>query len=63
MVNYIKYGTNDLCEIWLTRYGFSFENIDWIKEYVAHIDENKIVFKKSINELDEDKHKIIERFI
>lgn len=63
MVNYIKYGTNDLCEIWLTRYGFSFENIDWIKEYVAHIDENKIVFKKSINELDEDKRKIIERFI
>ena len=63
MVNYIKYGTNNPCEIWLARYGFSFENIDWIKQHVAHIDENKIVFKQSINKLNEDKRKIIERFI
>ena len=63
MVNYIKYGTNDSCEIWLARYGFSFENIDWIKGYVSHIDENKIIFKDSIEQLDDNRRKVIERFI
>ena len=44
MSNYIKYGTNDNTEIWLMKYGFDFEDIEWIKQYVENIDENEIVF-------------------
>lgn len=63
MKNYIKYGTNEPHEIWLSRYGFSFEHIDWIKDYINHIDENGIEFKQKINDLDEEKKEIIRRFI
>jgi len=61
--NYIRYGTNDEIEIWLVRYGFSFDDIDWIKEIVDVIDENEIVFNQSIEDLSDDKFEIIERFV
>ncbi len=63
MSNYIKYGTNDTMEIWLLRYGFSFEDIEWICNYVDTIDANSIVFKDSINELDDKKLSVIRRFL
>ena len=63
MVKYFAYGTNNPMEILLLRYGFSFEDIEWLKEYVDTIDENKIVFKKSISSLDTYKMNIIERYI
>jgi len=63
MKNYIRYGTNDNKEIWLLRYGFSFEDIEWLKNYVQQIDDNAIYFTNNINELDEDKYEIIERYI
>ncbi len=63
MKNYIRYGTNSEKEIWLLRYGFSFEDIEWLEEYVQSIDENSIQFTSSINELDSDKYKLIERYI
>lgn len=61
--NYIKYGTNDATEIWLLRYGFSFEEIEWISEYVDSVDAESIVFKDSISELDEKEMMVIERFL
>jgi superfamily II DNA/RNA helicase len=61
--NYIRYGTNDEIEIWLVRYGFSFDDIDWIKEVVDDIDENEIIFNQGINDLSEEKFEIIERFV
>ncbi len=61
--NYIKYGTNDENEIWLVRYGFSFDDIEWIIPHVTSISEDEIVFKDSIHGIDDDKRKIIERFI
>lgn len=61
--NYIRYGTNDEIEIWLVRYGFSFDDIDWIKDVIESIDENEIVFNQRINDLEEDKFEIIERFV
>jgi hypothetical protein len=51
MVNYFKYGTDDTTEIWLLRYGFSFEDIDLISSHVRSIDENEIRFYKSIQGL------------
>lgn len=63
--NLIKYGTNDETEIWLLKYGFSFEQIEIIKDYIEDIDEYEIKFKGSINEFikDPEKLKLIERYI
>lgn len=65
LANYIKYGTNDLKEIWLLRYGFTFEEIEWLMAYVEQIDENEIKFNSSISEIKDDKikFKAIERYI
>jgi len=51
MVNYFRYKTNNPKEILLLRYGFSFEDIDLISEYVSLINENEIVFSNSISAL------------
>lgn len=63
--NYIKYGTNDQKEIWLLKYGFSFEEIDVIKEYVDQIDENEIIFNDSIVKLKNEPYysDLIERYL
>lgn len=61
--NYIRYGTSDPNEMLLLRYGFSFEDIEWIVEHLESISEDRIVFKNSIQKLDNEKLTIIERFI
>ena len=63
--NYITYSTNDTTEIWLLKYGFTFDEIEWILPHVISIDELEIVFKDSINEViqDESKRDIIERYL
>ncbi|WP_316818672.1 DEAD/DEAH box helicase [Pedobacter nyackensis] len=63
MWNYIKYGTNDDLEIWLLKYGFSFDDVEWIQNYVDSVDENQIIFNTSISELDAEQAQIIERFL
>ena len=63
MSNYIRFGTNDEQEIWLMKYGFSHEDIEWIKEYVISVDENQIVFSDGIQTLPDVKHEIIRRYI
>lgn len=65
MSDYIAYGTCDSNEIWLLRYGFSFEDIDWIKPCVQSISEDEIVFNENIrNQIDdESKRLVIERYI
>lgn len=63
MCNYIRYGTNDEIEIWLLRYGFSFEEIAWISELVEYIDENCIQFNGLVKDLDDNRKKIIERYM
>lgn len=60
---YIRYGTKDDVEIWLLRYGFTFEDIEWLKEHVTQIDSAKIVFKESIKTLDIHKLELIERYL
>ena len=63
MSNFIKYGTNDNTEIWLMKYGFDFEDIEWIKQYIVSIDDNEIVFNSKITELSEQKRELIERYV
>ena len=63
MSKFIKYGTTDEKEIWLLRYGFAFEDIAWILPLVVSIDENEIVFQETIQNLEREKLKVIERYI
>ena len=61
--NYIRYGTNDRNEILLLRYGFNFEDIEWLKDYIININEDEIIFNEKISELSPEKYKTIKRYI
>ncbi|MGS2738765.1 DEAD/DEAH box helicase [Sinomicrobium sp. M5D2P17] len=63
--NYIKYGTNDSTEIWLLKYGFSFEDIEKLIKHIEKIDETEIIFKDSIQQFisDPENNKLVERYI
>ena len=63
MQNYLRYGTNNEIEIWLLRYGFSFEEIELFSEYIISINEKEIIFKKEVNELDLTLYPIVDRYI
>lgn len=63
MKNYIRYGTNNNQEIWLLRYGFGFEDIEWIIDYIDNIDEYGISFNESVKQLDETRRATIERYL
>lgn len=60
--NYLRYGTNDEVEIWLLKYGFDPEDIEWITDVVAHIDENGISFRDDLSEINDEQLLIIERY-
>lgn len=62
MCKYIRYATKNETEIWLLRYGFSFEEIDWIKPLVRDIGESRIVFG-DISKLDGDQLAVISRYL
>jgi len=61
--NYIRFGTNDDKEMWLLRYGFSFEEIEWIKDLVISVSSQKIIFDKKIYDLPVNKYLVIQRFV
>ncbi|WP_253824973.1 hypothetical protein [Vibrio chagasii] len=61
--NYLKYGTNDDTEIWLIKYGFSFEDIEWLKEHIQNVDSSKIDFKPTIIGLSEEQKQVISRYV
>lgn len=63
MANYIRYGTNNDTEIWLLKYGFGFEDVEWIKDYVEEISDQEIKFTTEISEISEEQFSIITRFI
>jgi DEAD/DEAH box helicase len=52
MVKYLRYGTDDDREIWLLRYGFSFEDIEVMSSYVVSVNEKEIIFKSNVVDLD-----------
>ena len=63
MINYLKYGTNNSKEIMLLRYGFDFEDLDWLMSCVDSIDETEIVFNNElVNELEHYQKEIIYRY-
>ena len=62
MCNYIRYGTDDPKEIMLLRYGFDFEDFDWIKNIVTSIDEDEMKIS-SLESLSEQQKSRLEKFI
>ena len=62
MCKYIRYATTDDVEIWLLRYGFSFEEIEWIKPLITSIDETGIKFN-NLKGLSRDQLIIIDRYV
>lgn len=63
--NYIAYGTDDEMEIWLQKYGFEFEDIEWLKPCIDSISEEEIVFNNHIStEIeDEEKYEVVKRYL
>ncbi|MCA0893860.1 DEAD/DEAH box helicase [Microbulbifer agarilyticus] len=61
--NYLRYGTNDEVEIWLLKYGFDPEDIEWIVDIVVHIDEAGIIFQDDISEIGEERVQIVSRYL
>lgn len=61
--SFVRYGTNNPTEIWLLRYGFGFDDIEWIKHYVKSIDSSQIVFNEEVGRLGSERMKVIERYI
>lgn len=63
--NYIAYGTDDKTEIWLQKYGFEFEDIEWLKPCVDSISDEEIVFNNLIEkEIEEnEKYEVVKRYL
>jgi len=61
--NYIRYGTNDVVDIWLLKYGFGFEDIEWIRGYVVSVDEMAIVFREDIKDVSEKNYELVARYL
>lgn len=63
LAKYFKYGTDKEREIWMLRYGLTFEEIEWAAECIDSIDESEIVFNKKVEDLDESQLKSIEQYL
>ena len=62
MANYIRYGTNDKKEIMMLRYGFDFEDFEWLSPIIKSISEEEIVFS-DVTALLEEQSRKIERYL
>ena len=59
----IKYGTEDSTEIWMLRYGFSFEEIEWLKPCIDSIDQEEIIFNERVENLSDTQKSSISKFL
>ncbi|OMD89325.1 helicase [Paenibacillus odorifer] len=63
LAKYFKYGTDDSDEIWMLRYGLTFEDIEWAKPCIIRIDESEIIFNNKISSLEKEQLRTLEQFI
>jgi len=63
LAKYFKYGTDDADEIWMLRYGMSFEDIEVIKPYVISISQEEIVLSPDVQNLPANQIRSIARYI
>lgn len=59
----VKYGTENEKEIWMLRYGFTFEDIEWLEPFIIDISQEEIVFSREISKLAPEKMELIRRFV
>ena len=38
-------------------------DIEWLKQYIEHIDENKIIFNEHVQEMDDDKKNLVSQYL
>ena len=62
MCKYIRYGTDNPKEIMLLRYGFDFEDFDWLKDIVTYIDEDEMIIAAP-ESLTDEQLKRVQKFI
>lgn len=62
LVNIFKYGTTDLTEIWLQRYGFSWDDMEWLKPCIERVSSEKIVFNEKTSTLTDTQKELIAQF-
>lgn len=48
LAKYVKYGTDNENEIWMLRYGLSFEDIEWANNCIDRINQEEIVFNDRV---------------
>jgi hypothetical protein len=60
---YLKYGTESDRDIWMLRYGMSFEDIEVLDQHISSIDAEQIVFRDSISNVPDQQRTSIRRFI
>lgn len=63
LANFIKFGTDKDREIWMLRYGLSFEDIEILNDHIININSTEIVFDESIRELSEEQLFSVARYI
>ncbi len=54
MFLFFKYGTDHYTDVMLLRYGFSFEEISWVRDLIEYIDEKEIIFTPDIVDCTEE---------
>ena len=63
LAKYFKYGTDKEREIWMLRYGLTFEDIEWADQCIDSIDESEIRFNDKVLELDDLQKRAIEQYL
>lgn len=63
LAKFFKYGTDNEREIWMLRYGLSFEDIEWANSCIETINEEEIVFNSNIEKLKPEQLSVIESFV
>jgi superfamily II DNA/RNA helicase len=63
LAKYVKYGTDSERQIWMLRYGMSFEDIEILDIHIQEINRAEIIFKDSIADVSDADKSSIFRFL
>lgn len=63
LAKYFRYGTDNGNQIWMLRYGFTFEDIEWLEPCIESINEENIVFNQNVKNLSEEQMLMINQYL
>lgn len=63
LVNIFKYGTTDITEIWLQRYGFSWDDMEWLKPCIQSVSSERIYFNEKVSGLTDSQKELVAQFV